>query len=112
MQISKQEIDKISNFIQRAILDLKQKNVKRDDIIIAMPCFFEAAFSRLFSCYPPPDYDHNRLRIAVHPFFNCFTQPHFKNEIVVFYKYYYYDEAYFIPHVHTIVFEDEKKINE
>lgn len=107
MQISREEINKIVNFIQRAIFDLKRKTNKRDDIIIAMPAFFEEAYCRLFACYPPLDLEDNIYQIQIRPFFGCETQPHFKNEIVVFYKHFYYDEELLAPHVHQILFDDK-----
>jgi len=104
MKISKQEIEQIANFVHSAVRELKHKTMDHDKIIVCMP-FYLTEFFRREVIWPPDSMWHNPEKVAIKRFYNCKVQPHYANEVVVFYEYFYLNPEHYQPKIHTITYE-------
>lgn len=104
--IQREELDAIHHFIRLAIYDFHKMNCQSHELIICLPNWLQ----RIMRYYPmtigvtlEQSQDLNFSR-----FYDIEVQPHFKNEVVLFFKEYHINPDYFTPAIHVISFEDEE----
>ena len=101
IEITNAEMQNIYHFIRQSVYELKHLTSNHENIIIAIP-------SLLMYClknYPMYEYrglDVPENQLSENLFYGVKTQPHFNNEIVVFYSEYHCDPGLFKPRIHQI----------
>lgn len=100
-RITNAEMQSIYHFIRQSIYELKNLTSNHEGIIIAMPNYMVHFFKQ----YPMYEYrglDVPENQLMENLFCGVKVQPHYQNEIVVFYQDYYYSPELFKPRIHTI----------
>lgn len=99
--ITPREIDNILHFVRLKSLDLqKYYNIQPEKIIVAIPnwivyVIMDAPMYKInYSPYPDKWADWTLCGVK--------KQPHYKDEIVVFFENYHYDPERFMPQVYEI----------
>lgn len=108
--INQSEILAIHHFLRSAIYDFHAMNCQSDELIISLPNWLQI----ILRSYPMVNYtDHNAAILLTHSkYFDIQVQPHFKDEIVVFFKDYHINSGFFTPAIHIINFENEENRKE
>lgn len=101
MKISKTTIEEITSFIGRESFELKAK-LKHEDsnkVVVAIPDWLFSIFKYYYNINVSglPE-----LEGSLSYFYGCRIQPHFKDEVVVFYQDYHLDPKLFEPKIYTI----------
>lgn len=94
-----------------AISEFKgEKNCQSDELIISLPNWLQ----QLLRSYPMVNHvDYNMKMILEHSkYFDIKIQPHFTDEVAVFFKDYHHDPSFFTPAIHIINFENEENRKE
>jgi hypothetical protein len=99
-QINKSEILAIHNFLMCAIYDFHAMNCQSDELIISMPNWLQ----QLLRWHPIIKYlDYNEPMSLEHSkYADIKTQPHYSDEVVVFFKDYHINPQSFSPKIHLI----------
>jgi hypothetical protein len=99
-QINKSEILAIHNFLMSAIYDFKAMNCQSDELIISMPNWLQ----ELLRWRPMIKYlDYNELMsLEYFKYANIKTQPHYIDEVVVFFKDYHLNPEKLTPRIYEI----------
>jgi hypothetical protein len=108
--INQSEILAIHNFLMGAIDEFSASNCKSDDLIISIPNWLH----QLLRSYQMRNYlDYNRVMALEHSkYFDVKIQPHYSDEVVVFFKDFHINPNFFPPAIHTINFENEENRKE
>jgi hypothetical protein len=102
-KITNVEMQNIYHFIRQSVYDLKHLTNSHRDIKVAIPSWI----LYLFKNYPMYEYrslDTPRNQLSENLFCGIEVQPHFKNEIVVFYTDYHINPERFKPSIYEIQF--------
>lgn len=108
--ISKSEILAIHNFLMNAIHDFYAMDCDSDDLIISLPNWLQ----QLLRWQPIHKYlDFNdAMSLEDSKYADIKTQPHYSDEVVVFFKDYHIHPEKLAPKIHTINFENEENRKE
>lgn len=108
--INKSEILALHNFLMDAIHYFITLNCQSDELIISLPNWLQ----QLLRSYPMVSHlDDNLKMILEHlKYFDVKIQPHYTDEVVVFFKDYHIHPEKLAPKIHTINFEDEENRKE
>jgi hypothetical protein len=101
ISITNAEMQSIYHFIRQSVYELKNLTSNHKGIIIAAPNYIFYFFKQ----YPMYEYrglDVPENQLSENLFFGIKVQPHYQNEIVVFYQDYYYSPELFKPKIYTI----------
>ncbi|MFV8370849.1 hypothetical protein [Flavobacterium sp. LB2P74] len=104
--INQSEILAIHHFLRSAIYDFHAMNCQSDELIISLPNWLQI----ILRSYPMVNYiDHNAAILLTHSkYFDIKIQPHYSDEVVVFFKDYHINPSFFTPFIHIINFENEE----
>ena len=105
-KITHQEIQEIYNFIRQSVYELNRLTPNNDEIVIALPSWL----IYLFQHSPIREYrgiDVFPERIMEYVFMGIKTQPHYTDEIVVFYKEFQYCRDTTTYKIHQIQFDND-----
>lgn len=108
-QIEKHELDNIDNFIREKLYDLNAIGCRTHKIIIGIPNWLKeliVVYNREKFSRPFMD-DQKQLW-----YFGSKVQPHYSDEVVVFFENYHYDPERFKPAIHKINFKNEENRKE
>lgn len=100
-KISNQEIEAISDFIRRSVYEFKALGLSGDDIVISIPNWIKYCYRY----YIRSENSFNEARAEWRLFYGIVTQPHYANEVVVFFKNNHNNHEKFTPKIHVIQFE-------
>jgi hypothetical protein len=111
ISITNAEMQNMYYFIRQSVYELKHLTSDHKNIIIAVPSLILYFFKHY------PMYEYRGLDVPVNElsenlFCGVKTQPHFNNEIVVFYTEYHCNPELFKPRIYQIKMLNEKTRNE
>ena len=101
IELTNAEMQNIYYFIRKSVYELKHLTSNHENIIIAMP-------SLLMYClknYPMYEYrglDVPENQLSENLFCGVKAQPHYNNEIVVFYSDFYINPEFFKPRIYQL----------
>ena len=105
-KVTNQEMQEIFNFIRQSVYEFKELNFNGEEIIIALPnwliCFFQH-----YPMYEYRGFDVPVEQFNEYLFFGIKTQPHYTDEIVVFYKDFHYCPDKDTYKIHLIKFTND-----
>lgn len=101
IELTNAEMQNIYHFIRQSVYELKHLTSNHEKIIIAMPNLIVYFFKN----YPMYEYrglDVPENQLSENLFCGVKTQPHFNNEIVVFYADYYINPEFYKPRIYQV----------
>jgi hypothetical protein len=102
--IEPEEINKVHNFVLNSIYEFLKLNVQSSELIICLPNWLKHLLLRYPMHYSVP-FSHNydpRIIFEIEKFFDVSTQPHYKDEVVVFFQNYHLGNEKFSPRIYEI----------
>lgn len=99
-KISYEKLDEIFNFVRHSIYQLKELNLRNEDIKILMPSWFKFVMEHSYTRYTY--YRTAEQQLIEAKFFDIEVLPHFKNEIVVYCKEFYLNKELDQPKIFII----------
>lgn len=103
LEMTNAEMQNIDHFIRQSVHDLKHLACDHENIIIAMPSLVLYLFKR-YPMYRYRGLETPENELSENLFYGVKTQPHFNNEIVVFYAYYYKNPELLKPRIYQLKF--------
>ncbi|MFV8351576.1 hypothetical protein [Flavobacterium sp. XS2P14] len=107
-KITIKELENILDFIKNEVDRLKWETNTPDKILIMLPNWFlEVFLLSLRGLYNRDEFHYLKQR-----FEGIKTQPHYADEIVIFFEDYHINPSFFTPAIYTINFENEENRKE
>lgn len=101
IKITNEEMQSIYHFIRQSVYDFKHLTPNHNRIIIAIPDFM-LYFLTNYPIYEYRGMDTPIKELSEYLFYGVKVQPHYANEIVVFYQDYHFNPEIFKPKIHII----------
>lgn len=105
--IEKHELLKIHNFLRSTIYEFKEMNIRSNELLITLPNWLK----HILRSYPmqyavPSDLEPVQL-YEINKYFDIEVQPHYKDEVVVFFQNYHLGNEKFSPRIYEIKTQEE-----
>ena len=101
IKIYHEEMQSIYHFIQQSVYDLKRLTPYHDRIIVACPEYL-IYFFKNYPVYEYRNQDTPFNELREYNIYGVKVQPHYANEIVVFFQDYHFNPEIFKPKIHII----------
>jgi hypothetical protein len=106
-KIEKHELLKIHNFLRSAIYEFKEMNIRSNELLITLPNWLK----HILRSYPMQIAVSSYLEpvqlYEINKYFDIEVQPHYKDEVVVFFKDYHVNPENLKPMIYEIKTQEE-----
>ena len=110
-KIEKYELLHIHNFLQGAIYEFQKMNVRSNELLITLPNWLKYILRSYPMQYAVTSYEEVAQLVEINKYFDIEVQPHYKDEVVVFFKDYHVNPESLKPMIYEIKTQEEWKQN-